>query len=224
MNILDAAEKVLLERGVPMPIEKVAEIVIRKGLWTSRGKTPKVSVASRIYVDMKRRGSRSRFVKTHAGMIDIRNADSLFGDGAALGDGPSFSERAAARKFIEGAKALSGEDFEEMVRKLLDGAGVREIETVRRTRANRRDEVNFAGYITLLGALSIRIRILATRWESGQLSSATIDSVRRDLAPGDRGIVISLDGFSREAAKAAESDGEPPIILLTGDDLFKLSE
>ena len=29
MNILDAAEKVLLERGVPMPIEKVAEIVIR---------------------------------------------------------------------------------------------------------------------------------------------------------------------------------------------------
>lgn len=207
-----------------MPIEKVAEIVIRKGLWTSRGKTPKVSVASRIYVDMKRRGSRSRFVKTHAGMIDIRNADSLFGDGAALGDGPSFSERAAARRFIEGAKALSGEDFEEMVRKLLDGAGVREIETVRRTRANRRDEVNFAGYITLLGALSIRIRILATRWESGQLSSATIDSVRRDLAPGDRGIVISLDGFSREAAKAAESDGEPPIILLTGDDLFKLSE
>lgn len=222
MNILDAAEKVLLERGVPMPIEKVAEIVIKKGLWTSRGKTPKVSVASRIYVDMKRRGPRSRFVKTHAGMIDIRNADSLFGDGAALSEGLTFSERAAARKFIEEAKALPEGDFEGMIRKLLETAGVREIETVRRTFTRRADEVNLAGYITLLGSLSIRIRLLAARWRSGQISSATVDSVRRDLAPGDRGIVISLDGFSREAARAAESDGEPPIILLSGEDLFKL--
>lgn len=206
-----------------MPIEKIAEIVIKNGLWTSRGKTPKVSVASRIYVDMKRRGIRSRFVKTHAGTIDIRNAESLFGEGGIAGEGLTYGERTAAKRFIASAKALDGKDFEALVRKLMESSGISEIEAVRRTKS-KRDEVNLAGYITLLGALSIRIRVLATRWKSGQVSSATIDSVRRDLAPGDRGVVISLDGFSGEAAKAAESDGEPPIMLLTGEDFFKLVE
>lgn len=219
MNILDAAEKVLLERGVPMPIEKVAEIVIRRGLWTSRGKTPKVSVASRIYVDMKRRGARSRFVKTRAGTIDIRNGETLFGDGAIATEGLSQGEREAARAFVRDARALSDADFEAMVRRVLEGAGVREIERIPRRKP---DEVNLAGYVTLLGAVSIRVRVLAARWRAGAVTMGAIDRVRRDLAPGDRGIVFSLDGFTAEAARAAESDGEPPIVLFSGEDFARM--
>lgn len=219
MNILDAAEKVLLERGVPMPIEKVAEIVIRRGLWTSRGKTPKVSVASRIYVDMKRRGARSRFVKTRAGMIDIRNGDTLFGDGALATEGLSQGEREAARAFVREARALPDADFEAMVRRVLEGAGVREIERILR---RKDDEINLAGYVTLLGAVSIRIRVLAARWRAGAVTMGAIDRIRRDLAPGDRAMVFSLDGFTSEAMLAAESDGEPPIALFSGEDLAKM--
>lgn len=223
MNILDAAEKVLLERGVPMPIEKVAEIVIREGLWTSQGKTPKVSVASRIYVDMKRSGARSRFVKTRAGTIDIRNGENLFGDSSIATEGLSFGERAAARVFVAETKALPDDGFETLVRRVLEGSGIREIERLRRSH-RKDDEVNLAGYVTLLGAVSIRIRVLAARWRSGAVTSAAIDRVRRDLAPGDRGIVFSLEGFSPEALKAAESDGEPPIILFTGEDLMRMAQ
>lgn len=221
MNILDAAEKILLQRGVPMPIEKVAEIIIKTGLWTSRGKTPKVSVASCIYVDMRRNGARSRFVKTRAGTIDIRNADSLFGSGAISAEGMSYAERMAARNFVAETKALPPDDFEAMVRKLAGASGISEIESIRYA-AHRGEEINLSGYITVMGALSIRIRILAARWKSGAVPSATIDRVRRDLAPGDRGIVISLDGFSAEARKAAEADGEPPIVLFSGEDLYRM--
>ena len=220
MNILDAAEKVLLERGVPMPIEKVAEIVIRRGLWTSMGKTPKVSVASRIYVDMKRRGARSRFVKTRAGTIDIRNGDTLFGDGAIATEGLSQGEREAVRAFVRDTSALPDADFEAMVRRMLEAAGVREIERIRR---HKDDELNLAGYITLFGALSIRIRVLAARWRAGAVTMGAIDRIRRDLAPGDRGIVFSLHGFTAEAMRAAESDGEPPIVLLSAEDLARLA-
>ena len=221
MNILDAAEKILLERGVPMPIEKVAEIIIKSGLWTSRGKTPKVSVASCIYVDMRRNGARSRFVKTRAGTIDIRNADSLFGAGSISSEGMSYSERTAARAFIAETKSLPQQDFEDMIRKLAEASGIRELESIRYP-AHRDEEANLAGYITVMGALSIRIRILAARWKSGAVPSATVDRVRRDLAPGDRGIVISMDGFSVEARKAAEADGEPPIFLFSGEDIYRM--
>lgn len=223
MNILDAAEKVLLERGVPMPIERVAEIVIREGLWTSRGKTPKVSVASRIYVDMKRGGIRSRFVKTRAGTIDIRNGENLFGDTGIASEGLSFGERAAARAFAAETKTLSGDEFETMIRRVLESAGIREIERLRRQR-RKDDEVNLAGYVTLLGAVSIRIRVLAARWRAGAVTSAAIDRVRRDLAPGDRGVVFSLDGFTREALAAAKSDGEPPIVLFSSEDLMRMAQ
>ncbi|MBR0056441.1 MAG: restriction endonuclease [Kiritimatiellae bacterium] len=219
MNILDAAEIVLLERGVPMPIEKVAEIVIRRGLWTSRGKTPKVSVASSIYSDMKRRGAKSRFVKTRAGTIDIRNGESLFGDGAIAGEGTTYGEREAAKAFAREASALPDADFEAMIRRILDGAGVREVERIPR---RKRDELNLAGYVTLFGAVSIRIRVLAARWASGAVTMAAIDRVRRDLAPGDRGVVFSLRGFTREAALAAESDGEPPIVLFSAEEMLRM--
>ncbi|MBR3085606.1 MAG: restriction endonuclease [Kiritimatiellae bacterium] len=219
MNILDAAEKVLLERGVPMPIEKIAEIVIRSGLWTSRGKTPKVSVGSRIYVDMKRNGPRSRFVKTRAGIIDIRGGDSLFGDGAFAGGGVTLEGRNAVRSFSESVRALPDADFESMVRRILDGAGIREVERIRRSKP---DEINFEGYITILDALSIRIRVLAARWKSGPVTMGAIDRIRRDLVPGDRGIVFSISGFTHEAALAAESDGEPPIILFSAEDMMKM--
>lgn len=219
MNILDAAEKVLLERGVPMPIEKLAEIIIRMGLWTSRGKTPKVSVASRLYSDMKKRGVRSRFVKTRAGTIDIRNGETLFGDGVLQVIGPTQGERKAARAFVQDVKALPDAEFEMMIRKILEGAGIAELERIRRRKS---DEINLAGYITILGTVSIRIRVLAARWKSGAVTMGAIDRIRRDLAPGDRGIVFSLNGFTEEAMEAAESDGEPPIILFSGEDLAKM--
>ena len=106
MNILDAAEKVLLERGVPMPIDRVAEIVLNSKLWSSTGKTPKVSICACIYADMKRNGVKSRFVKLRAGTIDLRNADSLFSEFEENREGLTPEERASLRRFVERIDAL----------------------------------------------------------------------------------------------------------------------
>ena len=122
--------------------------------------------------------------------------------------------------YIAEIDALPDDAFEALIRKALDAAGVREVERIRR---GKKDEVNLAGYVTLFGTLSIRIRVLAARWRRGTVVSAAIDRIRRDLAPGDRGIVFSLHGFTAEAMRAAESDGEPPIVLLSAEDLARLA-
>lgn len=219
MNILDAAEKVLLERGVPMPIDRVAEIVLNSKLWSSTGKTPKVSICACIYADMKRNGVKSRFVKLRAGTIDLRNADSLFSEFEENREGLTPEERASLRRFVERIDALPAEEFEGMIRKILEGAGIKEIQRIRRS---KKDEVNFEGFVSILEPVSVRVRVLAARWRSGSVTSAAIDRVRRDLIPGDRGIVFSTRGFSPEAMQAAESDGEPPIALFSAEDLERM--
>ena len=219
MNILDAAEKVLLERGVPMPIDNIADIILRNGLWTSAGKTPKVSIASRLYVDMKENGAKSRFVKTRAGMIDIRNAESLFSCEDLPSEGLSWRDRAALKKFVADIYALSAEEFEAGIRKVLEDAGIGELERISR---RKRDEVNFAGYVTILGTISVRIRVLAARWKRGAVTSLAVDRIRRDIVPGDRAAIFSVGGFSKEAVAAAASDGEPPIALFDAEDMERM--
>lgn len=223
MNVLDAAERVLLERGVPMPIDRIAEIVLKSGLWTSAGRTPKTSVASRIYADMKHLGAQSRFVKTRVGTVDIRNAESLFSAADWTGEGTTPQERAAHRKFVEDIDATPADEFETAIRKILEGAGIRELKSLSRPDDHDGDDVNLEGFVTLLGSISVRIVVLAVRWPRG-VSTTTIDRVRRELVPGDRGVVFSTHGFSDEAQQAAESDGEPPIALFTGEDLEKMLE
>ncbi len=202
-----------------MPIDNIADIVLRHGLWTSAGKTPKVSIASRIYVDMKVNGAKSRFVKTRAGMIDIRNADSLFSSDDLPSEGMSWRDRAALKKFVADIYALSDEEFEAGIRKVLEEAGIGELERISR---RKRDEVNFAGYVTILGAISVRVRVLAARWKRGAVTSGAVDRIRRDIVPGDRAVIFSLGGYSREAVAAAAADGEPPIVLFDAEDMERM--
>lgn len=205
-----------------MPIEKIAEIILSQGLWQSRGKTPKVSIGSRLYCDMKHAGVKSRFIKTHAGTIDLRYTETLFSslDGFSR-EGLSPQEWNALKKYTLEVAALSDEAFEGMIRKILERQGVREIVRIRRA---KEDEINLEGYVTILDALSIRIRVLAARWKRGKVTVSAIDRIRRDLAPGDRSIVFSLYGFCDDAIRAAEADGEPPIILFSAEDLIKMQK
>ena len=54
MNILDAVKEVLIEAGHELSAKELAEQVICKGLWSSRGKTPDATIAARIYVNIKK--------------------------------------------------------------------------------------------------------------------------------------------------------------------------
>lgn len=221
MDLLDAVERVLMERGVPMPIDSVARIVLSSGMWSSKGKKPKMSVTSRIYSDMKREGESSRFVKFKSGVIDLRAGQSLFPEGLFYEGVSSVRSKAALKGFIKSMDALSPEEFESAVKGMMEAEGIAEIEKISR---RKRDEANFAGYINIFGSVSIRVRVLAARWKSGAVCLPAIERVRRDLAPGDRGIIFSTRGFSREAARAAQTPGMPPVALFGAEEMEKFAQ
>lgn len=72
MNLLDAAYAVLNKDGGAMSPADICKIVIKQGLWKTSGKTPEATLASALYVDIKKKGDKSRFVKLDKGSFGLR--------------------------------------------------------------------------------------------------------------------------------------------------------
>lgn len=68
MSALDAAAKVLKEKGVVMTCPELIGMMAAKGYWSSpNGKTPAATLASALLREITTKGSDSRFVKTAPG-------------------------------------------------------------------------------------------------------------------------------------------------------------
>ena len=68
LSAIDAAAKVLTEKGEPMNCKEMIEAMATKGYWTSPGgKTPSATLYSGILKEITTKGKESRFKKTERG-------------------------------------------------------------------------------------------------------------------------------------------------------------
>ena len=75
MNILDAVHEVLKSMKKPMKASELLTEITRRGLWQTNGATQKDSVGASLYEDIKKLGTKSRFVKVGHGYFSLA-ADS----------------------------------------------------------------------------------------------------------------------------------------------------
>ncbi len=61
MTVVQAALKVLREAKKPLHFRDIARIALAKRYWTTKGKTPHYTVASALYMDIRRKGKSSAF-------------------------------------------------------------------------------------------------------------------------------------------------------------------
>lgn len=71
-SLLSTIEAELRAAGVPLKVADITERVLASGAWRTSGKTPEATVASRLAVDTKRKGSDSRFVRVAPGTYALR--------------------------------------------------------------------------------------------------------------------------------------------------------
>lgn len=71
MSGLDAAAKVLADAGKPLTTLAIAEAAIKRGLWTTNGKTPHATLYSAVIREIAKKGSASRFRKTDRGHFTV---------------------------------------------------------------------------------------------------------------------------------------------------------
>jgi hypothetical protein len=68
MSCIDAAAKVLVEKGEPMNCKEMIEAMAAKGYWTTPGgKTPHATLYSSIAREIRDKGKESRFEKADRG-------------------------------------------------------------------------------------------------------------------------------------------------------------
>ena len=71
MNILDAVYEVLRISKKPMKVSELLAEITSRGLWHPNGETPKDSVGASLYDDIKKKGTKSRFIKVGHGYFTL---------------------------------------------------------------------------------------------------------------------------------------------------------
>lgn len=61
MSVSKAAKEVLKSAGKPLHTDEITELMISKGLWSTKGKTPEATVSAQLYRDIKKNGDSSDF-------------------------------------------------------------------------------------------------------------------------------------------------------------------
>src|SRR5689334_22439708 len=77
MAALNAVKAVLAAEGGPLHYREITERILKRGLWTSDGKTPEATINSRIVTDIQKRGDASVFQRTAPGTFALRSAQPV---------------------------------------------------------------------------------------------------------------------------------------------------
>jgi DNA-directed RNA polymerase delta subunit len=72
ITFIEAAYKVLKEKGTPLTADEITKIALGNGLIDTSGKTPGATMGARIYMDIKRKGNGSLFTKIEKGKFGLK--------------------------------------------------------------------------------------------------------------------------------------------------------
>lgn len=96
-HLLDSVSLLLKESASPMHPRELTDLLIQRGMWSSQGKTPAATVSARIYGDIKKHGSQSRFVKVEGGLFALNPKATIESTTAEHHAGKTATKRQAEK-------------------------------------------------------------------------------------------------------------------------------
>jgi hypothetical protein len=215
--MLAATEAVLRahSKGAPMHYRKITELAIRERLITPGGATPEASLNAAVSQDIKRRaaaGKQSRFRGYGRGMYGL--ADPVDPLGGAI-DRKNNDVRRQLRKVLA---ELDPRAFESLIGALLISLGFEDVEV---TRYSNDGGIDLRSRLAVGGVTDVRTAIQVKRW-SNSVSPRIVRELRGGLGPHERGLVITLSTFTKEARAEAAATDRSPISLVDGERLIDL--
>src|SRR4051812_6197403 len=73
MYSLEAVELVLREEGQPLHVAEITKRMLERNLWHTSGLTPAATIDSRVAVDIRDKGTASRFQRTGKSIFALRD-------------------------------------------------------------------------------------------------------------------------------------------------------
>jgi restriction system protein len=217
-SLADVAEEILLghSKGAPMHYRRLTEIGIDAGLITPGGLTPEASVNAAITQDIRRRAASSapqRFRSQGRGFFSLAQpTDLLHG---------ALEERnlEVRRRLRDVLGETHPQQFEVLIGELLIAIGFEDVEV---TRYVGDRGIDLRATLAVGGVTDVKTAIQVKRLTSGSIGAPTVRELRGGLGPHERGLIITLSTFSKDARREAMEPDRSPISLVDGDELIEL--
>lgn len=219
-SFTDCAEKVLRGQGkhIPMHYRDVTKIAIERGWLASSGKTPEATMYAQIIQEIQRlrkRGEVPRFLQCGKGCVALTAWNKAGVDFQIKQHHDDVRKKLKARLM-----ALKPEEFEELVSKLFQKMGFREVS---RTRLSGDGGIDVRGTMVTIGSGVIRteLAIQVKRWKHN-VQAPTVQQVRGSLGAHEQGCIVTTSDFSSGARAEACVSNKAPIALVDGRELLNL--
>ena len=217
-SLADKAEDILRRhsKGAPMHYRKLTEIGVAEGLIVPGGPTPEASLNSAVTQDIKqtgRAGESQRFRSQGRGLFSLaRPSDPLRG----AVDQKNIEVRPRLRELLGETHPRS---FEGLIGELLLAIGFDDVEV---TRYVGDKGIDLRARLVVGGITNVRTAIQVKRYTTGSIGAPTVRELRGGLGPHERGLIITLSSFSKDAHREAAELDRSPISLVDGDQLIDL--
>lgn len=218
MSLADKAEDVLLRhsKGAPMHYRRLTDLGVSEGLIVPGGPTPEASLNSAVTQDIKQRarsGEQQRFRSHGRGFFSLaRPSDPLRG----AVDRKNQEVRTRLRELLGETHPQA---FEELIGELLVAIG---FEDVIVTRYVGDKGIDLRARLVVGGVTNVRTAIQVKRYTSGSIGAPAVRELRGGLGPHERGLIITLSSFSKDAQREAAELDRSPISLVDGQQLIEL--
>lgn len=216
LTFADAAEEVLRRhsKGAPMHYREITDLAVADELVEPGGQTPAASmnVAIRQDIKLQNLSSRDQRFRAHGrGMYSLSLADDPLG-------GAIQRKNAAVRgQLRERLAELHPRLFEEVIGELLTAVGYEDVEV---TKYIGDGGIDVRATLTVGGVTRVQTAIQVKRWAKN-VSGRTVRELRGALGPHERGLIITLSRFTRDAMSDASSEIRMPISLVDGERLLE---
>jgi restriction system protein len=120
---------------------------------------------------------------------------------------------------LETIKSMSATAFETLCQRLLRESGFIQVEVLGRSGDGG---IDGRGVVKLGGILSFHVKFQCKRYKDTVSPSAVRDFRGAMVGRADKGLIISMGTFTREARAEAQRDGAPPLDLIDGDELVQM--
>jgi restriction system protein len=214
---LQAAEAILREDspGAPMHYRRITELALERGLLQTTGLTPEATMVAQITTDIKRRttgGRPARFRAFGRGLYGLATpADPL---GGAIQE-HNRKVRHRLRERLSGTDPVA---FEYLIGELLTSLG---FEDVAVTKVTGDGGVDVRATLTVGGVTDVKTAVQVKRW-ANNVSGKVVRELRGGLGPHERGLIITLSGFTKDAQSEASATDRTPVTLIDGEQLLDL--
>ena len=218
MRLLEAAQQVLEQHGGPLHYRQITQFAIAEGLISPRGLTPEASMNAAFSTAITRTsqaGHEPTFGAHGRGFYSLLKAKV----GSAVEEAVQRNNIEVRERLHTQLREMHPRAFEELIGRLLEALGFEDVEV---TNYSGDKGIDVRGTLSVGGVTHVNTAIQVKRLTGSSVSAAIVQQLRGGLSPHERGLIITVGKFSRDALAEASMQDRTPISLVDGDRLVDL--